>query len=330
MAVVVMMIIGLLATTLLLQSQGALSASDRAADQTMAAAGAERGIAEAIALIDNGQRGDFSGGGDLATGTYRFEAEQLDTTTYAIYSEATIEGATQAVVISLGGELEAATDFALLTRRGILSDENQGTIDGAVATTGEIRFRGTAPGTSQVLLGPTATCDGCPNPITAPDLPIPEPAAPTGSTRFCPLWFSGTIDGRNGAPFYCWVWFLPVRFTSTTTIINPPLVVHVHDSVRVDLDGSTINSGGSPEDFILNVVSDSSSPSFTLDGATITGTINTPGRDITTTGFDLTGQLTADSLIIDPNATVNISHPGGSTGTVSNWQVTGWRDVAAR
>ncbi|MCP5035795.1 MAG: hypothetical protein GY939_28690, partial [Actinomycetia bacterium] len=73
-----------------------------------ATAGAELGIAEAIALIEQGASTSFTGTVDTPSVTVAYDATSIDANTWEIYSEGTTSGATQARLVRIEREATAA------------------------------------------------------------------------------------------------------------------------------------------------------------------------------------------------------------------------------
>lgn len=339
MAMLVMMIIALLGSTILLQSLSELEAADRSTESTSSAGGAEVGVADAIARIRAGETTSFKGSGSLDVGTYSYRATQVDKLSFVIYAEATVGESTQAIEVAIeADEIVAVGDPLVRTFTGILSDDNQGSIEGSVATAGQIRFIGNPPGTTQILMGSGASCDDCPNVVRQATVPErPEPRLPADhEDRLCWAPTARTTNAGGGWPKHCvrhpYDYEPYVYIREQLDIINGPLIIYVEGALWVDLRTSTINKGGDPENFQMYVWESSYYPYMWLDGADITGIIYAPRRSISVRNLTFTGSMNVDALEISTGGTVNIRGTSTTTGTgePTNWTVTSWQQVPVR
>ncbi|MCP4224282.1 MAG: hypothetical protein GY773_13115, partial [Actinomycetia bacterium] len=129
-----------------------------------ATAGAELGIAEAIALIEQGASTSFTGTVDTPSVTVAYDATSIDANTWEIYSEGTTSGATQARLVTIEREATAAatTHLALFADRSLrLHSGNSGTIDGGLGSNGQVTLGGTATTEPVTLYQPDGTCTDC-------------------------------------------------------------------------------------------------------------------------------------------------------------------------
>lgn len=335
LAVSVMMILLLLGTAILMRSQSQLVAAANATDAAAAEAGAEQGIAEAIALLDGGTRGAFSGSGELPGGKYGFTASEVDPTSYVVRAEARVGDATRAVEVTLSGE--APQDYTMLIDTSADFGDNVWPIGGLLGTNGPIdASTSTPPGDQVDLFGPRASCVGCRLTTTYPDArPIPVPEVPSAGRR-CPSngQFSGVIDGRNGVPFVCarshvdasWV-----TFTDKVVVTNGPLIVYIRVGLDVRFRGASVNVGGDPNEFQL--YGEGSDDYWWMDAwnSEISGLLYSPGRDSWMGNVDLTGSLTVGLYEIrdglDVKITPSTSVVGGDRG--GGWTITSWERVPA-
>lgn len=331
LAMVVLMVIGTLATALLLRAQSDLETTAASGRSERAAVAAERGVADALALIDAGRRGDFGGGADLDGGRYDFTVVQDAADRFTVRSTATLGGRTRTVEATIGGEVASIDDAVVIARVGIASDDNQGSISAPVATPGTISASGLSPGTAQYLLGPDATCTGCSDELRIAEAPtLAEPEPPTGTTLPCPSdWSAPILDGWAGTPIVCDDPANPIVFGPTFEITNGPLVLWVGEGVAVDASGSDLNPSGPVDDLRIVVASDRSGPApILLEGATIRGAVEAPGRVVEVDRLRLTGRLTVAVLSILDTGTVTID-PATSVEPDFEWRITAWATVAS-
>lgn len=332
LAVTVMMILLMLGAAILLRSQRALVAAADASDAAAAEAGAEQGVAEAIALLDSGARGDFTGSGSLVDGTYSFTATELTSTTYLIAAEGRVGESARAVEATVGGE--AVEEYTLLIDTVGRFNTNRWPIGGLTATNGPLNARNsTSPGDQVDLFGPRARCTGCAATTTFPDVrDIPPPVVPAVGRR-CPSngVFSGVIDGRDGVPFVCSranVFTSWVTFRNNITITNPPLVVYIRIGRDVRFTSARVNVGGDPSDFQL--FAEGNNDYWWMDAwnSEISGLLYGPGRDSWMGNVELTGSLAAGEYEVRPGRNMRITPaPTGSGGGVTGWAVTSWERV---
>lgn len=331
----VLMILLLLSASLLARSQSQLLASAGSTDAAAAEAGAEQGIAEAIARLDAGERGDFSGTGAIAGGIYRFDAAQVSATSYVVQAEGEIDGVVRAIDVTVGGQPTENLPYTLFINTMASFTDNGRAITGLVGTNGPLAVSGTPPGDTVDLFGPAATCTSCPVTTSFPEQrDVPDPEVPTGTSQTCPRSgrFSGIINGRTGTPFVCdpsSVARSQVTFQNTVTVINGPLIVYVRTGLDIEFRRATVNAGGDPSDFQLTAEGDRD----WLDaaGSDISGVLYAPGRDSTLEAVDIFGSFTIGDLTVPAGSGAGMSAPAATGGSdVSGWSVESWERVPAR
>lgn len=328
-AVSVLMLLMLIGTALVTRGQTELRAVATEGDVLAARAGAEQGVAEVLALLDSGERGDFSDGGRFADGEYRYSATALSETSYLVEAEGEINGEVRAVEVTLG--TEASAPYALFVDRAASINDNGGTISGRVATNGSLSVSGTALGDVVDLHGPSARCNNCPTTNVLPDrLSVPFPEVPTGKTRDCPSngSFGGVLDGQGGVPYLCDTGNVSgsrVQFSGTVSVINPPLIVFVRAGLDIRIRNASINGSGAAEDFQVLAEGDDYYWWFDAWNSKINGVLYGPGRDSLLQASSITGQVSIGVLwISDPyDAWIAPSVTASGSGA-SGWTVTSW------
>lgn len=328
-AVSALMLLLLIGTAVITRGQSELRAVATEADVLAARAGAEQGVAEVLALLDSGESGDFSDGGRIGDGEYRYRATALSATSYLVQAEAEINGEVRAVEVTIGGQASAPYTLFVNSRASI--SNNRGTISGRVATNGSISVSGTALGDVVDLHGSSARCGNCPVTNVLPDrLVVPEPEVPTGKTRDCPSdgRFRGVLDGQGGVPYLCSTGNVSgsrVQFTGTVTVINPPLIVYVRSGLDIRIRNASINGSGAAEDFQLLAEGDDNYWWFDVWNSKIQGVLYGPGRDSLLQSASIIGQVSMGVLWISNPYDVWIAPPGGLAGSgASGWTVTSW------
>jgi hypothetical protein len=330
----VLMILLLLGAALIARSQSQLIASAGSTDAAAAEAGAEQGVAEAIARLDAGDRGDFSGAGVIAGGTYSFEVTEVTSTSYVVRAEGEVDGMTRAVEVAVGGQEAAELPYTLFVDGSASIVDNPLAITGRVGTNGPIDVVGTPPGDTVDLYGPAATCALCPDTTSFADpLTVPGPEVPIGPRQTCPRSgnFKGVIDGRDGTPFVCdtaAVARSQVSFKNNLTVVNGPLIIYVRTGLDVDFKNASVNVGNDAEDFQL--LAEGTSDWVDGTNSQISGLLYAPGRDATLDGLDLVGSLTIGDLSIPSGSGAAMAPPANlGGGGVSGWTVESWERVPA-
>lgn len=334
-AMAVLMLLTLLSLAVLSRSQNQLESAARGSDGAAAEAGAEQGIAEALALIDDGQRARFSGTGALPGGDYRYEAVPTGTQAFTIYSEATVAGVSRAIEADVGGR--ALYPYTLFVDDAARFDGNLGRVNGLVGTNGPITVVGSAPGDSVDLFGADAACSVCADTNEIQQVRELTSPSPTGD-RFqaCPTdgLFSGPVTGDGGVPIVCDLAAVPsgsVVFTGAIVVVDGPLVVHVLESVDVEIVDATINGGAPPTDFQLFLGGTRSRDGLTMTNARVDGVLYAPGRTSTADGVEINGSMTIGQLTVDRGASLSIS-PSSDVQSfeISGWQVSSWEPAVPR
>ena len=333
MAMLIIMVITLLGAAALATSQSSLHVAQVDNQRATALAGAERGLAEALARLDNGDLPPFRGGGSLASGEYAYSVDSGPGQTALIYAVAKANQSKQAIEATVALTNTTEQPYTLFADKFILSDRNIGTISGRVGTNGSLKFVGSAPGDVQELYTPNGACSGCSNPISVPGPLInPEPAVPNVGTQPCRDYhlLTGQVDGKNGTPLVC-IGGVRTTFLGEVTIINPPLILYVGPNRDLRMLAALVNLGGNPEDLQIYVQSDPNSNAFFyFEGAVAKATIYAPGRPVSANWFDLTGTLTVGSLTIPRNTIVKMNPPSAQVASSVTWQVTAWNVVSPK
>ncbi|MFN3220229.1 MAG: hypothetical protein ACE367_27360 [Acidimicrobiales bacterium] len=291
-----------------------LSSSTELGTSAQARAAAEIGLAEAAVRIGGGAATDFATTATVGSGTATVTATRDGADAWSVAVDVDIAGATRSFrsAITRGADLTVSV-FAVSAMR---VTDNDGTVDGAVATNGSMEIVGRAPGAAQVLYRPDGTCTGCADPVVRDGpRPIPSTDPPTGTTRDCPTdgELTGPVDGANGVPIVCDDPTVPLVLLDDVTILRPPLVVHVGPDVAVRLDGATVGAGGASDAFRL--VAAGSGP-LEADGASVTGTIIAPERTLRTAATAVVGSIVVGELIVEAGAVFDVrpdvaAAPGG-------------------
>jgi len=335
LAMVVLMLVTLLGVAVLARGQNSMEGAASASDAAAAEAGAEQGLAEAVARIDGGEGGTFTGRGDLPDGEYRYEVSAVDARSFSVYTEAEVGGVVRAVDADVGGR--ALYPYTLFVDDGALFEGNLGRISGRVGSNGPLRITGDAPGDAQDLFGRSASCDVCLDPTVLDsdrDVPVPQP--PVAPVQECPDdgSFTGIINGRGGVPIVCDPALTPaagVTFTEAIVVVDGPVIIHVLDGLDVDVVDAAVNANGTSSDFQLFLGGDRSSNSLTMSNSRIDGVIYGPGRVSSADQAEIVGSFTIGELLVGRGATLSI-RPSDELAAyqVSGWQVASWTPVAPR
>ena len=335
LAMMVLMLMTMLGLIVIGRSQGHLETAARDSDVAAAQAGAEQGVAEALALVGGGQRTDFAGSGVLASGGYSYDARATSARSFTVYAEADVDGVVRAVEAVIGGR--ALYPYTLFIDTSASFEGNLGTVSGRVGSNGPLQVTGAAPGDSVDLFGPSASSVECPITTvvdTARDVPSPNPTADT--FQACPAdgIFSGPISGRSGIPVLCepsGIAASQVAFTGSLVVVDGPLIVHVVEGLNVEIYDATINAAGASSDFQLFLGGSANIDSFVATNSRIDGVIYAPGRISTVDQVEIVGSLTIGELYVSSGSSLSIGPSAELDGfEVSGWQMSSWEQVAPR
>ncbi len=335
LAMMVLMLMTMLGLIVISRSQTHLQTAARDSDAAAAQAGAEQGVAEALAMIGGGRRTDFAGGADLDGGGYRYDARATSARSFTVYAEADVDGVVRAVEAVVGGR--SLYPYTLFLDTSGSFDGNLGTVSGRVGSNGPLTVTGAAPGESVDLYGPSASCTGCPITTvfdTARDVPSPTPTADT--FQACPTdgIFSGPINGGGGIPVLCepaGITASQVVFTGSIVVVDGPLIIHVVEGLDVEISDATINAAGTPSDFRLLVGGSDTTNTFAMFNARIDGVIYGPGRISTVDQVEIVGSLTLGEIYVGSGSSLSIDPSAELDGfEVSGWQMSSWEQVVPR
>jgi hypothetical protein len=331
----VLMLVTLLGVAVVARGQNSIQGAASASDAAAAEAGAEQGLAEAVARIDSGEGGTFNGRGDLPDGEYRYEVTAVDAQSFSVYAEAEVDGVVRAVDADVGGR--ALYPYTLFVDDGALFEGNLGSISGRVGSNGPLLITGDAPGDAQDLFGPSANCVACSDPtVLASERDVPVPRPPTAPVQACPSdgIFIGIINGRGGEPIVCdpaAIVASVVTFTDAIVVVDGPVIIHVLDGLDVEVVDATINAARPSSDFQLFLGGDRSSNSLAMSNSRIDGVIYGPGRTSNADRVEIVGSLTIGELFVGRGETLSI-RPSDELESyqVSGWQVASWTPVSPR
>lgn len=340
-AVMVVLLISILSLAVLSRSRSSLANSGFGTEEAQAEAGAEQALAEATAVLANGQTGSFAGTGTLPEGTYRYEVVQIGALEYEIYAEATVGERTRAVVGTAGGDPSFA--FTLFVAR-TASLDNGGAIDGVVITNGALRSAAGKLGDVQFLHGPAATCTGCSDERSVADpFELSGPSFDGVARQPCPVDgdFTGVVSGRGGRPFLCssQTGITAVTFTGTITVVDGPVIVEVGDGVSIDFGVTEINVGGPATDF--QVYAQGSSGTITMEALRLEGLISAPDRTLTLAPLTGSVATTASAAVVGAVAIGDLSVASGDALSITpasdlasfeptGWELGSWQPVTPR
>ncbi len=329
-AVMVVLLISILSLAVLARSQRSLASSNFGTEEAQAEAGAEQALAEATAVLANGQTGSFAGTGTLPEGSYRYEVVQTGSLDYEIYAEATVGDRTRAVVGTVGGD--PAFAFTLFAA-GTSSLDNGGTIDGVIITNGAMRVGAGKAGDVQFLHGSGASCAGCSDArVVDAEFELRTPSFEGVARQPCPVdgEFTGVVSGRSGRPVLCSArtGITDVSFTGTITVVDGPLIIEIGDGVTVDFVAADINVGGAATD--LQIYAEGSSGLFTAESVRLDGLIAAPERTLTvaplpgSTAATATAEVVGAIAIGDVSVTAGNSLSISTTNDLASFEPTGW------
>lgn len=332
-ALMIMMIITLLGAAALASSQQTLHVSQQMDQRSVAEAGAERSLAEAVSRLNNGEPLPFKGEGRLVNGSFYYKVERTDEEAVQIRAEAEVDGVYRAIEARLEGTVSGG--YSVFATGWFVSDNNQGTVSGTVGTNGVIKFNGKEPGDAQEIFSPEGVCEECQNLSKSEGpWPTPEPEFPTGPIQKCTeeRIFTDIVDGQNGVPFVCDLDGDAVVFKGGIKIKNPPLVVYVGEDAALLLYEAKINVDQPASDLQIYVQTNPEKRRLFLSQNTdISAIIYAPGRDILPLDFSLRGSLTVRSLEVGSKQSVSIKPDETSVVERPNrWTITSWELVPAR
>ncbi len=332
-ALMIMMIITLLGAAALASSQQTLQVSQQMGQRSVAEAGAQRSLAEAVSRLNNGEPLPFKGEGALIDGSFYYKVEQTDEKTVQIRAEAEVDGVFRAIEARLEGTVSRG--YSLFTTEWFVSDSNQGTVSGTIGANGVIKFNGKEPGDRQEIFSPNGVCEGCQN-LTKSEGPFatPEPEFPIGPIQKCTeeVVFTDVVDGQNGIPLVCDLKGEAVVFKGDMKIKNPPLIVYVGQDAALMFYEANVNIDQPSSDLQIYVQTNPEKRQlFIGQNANISAIVYAPGRDISPLDFSLRGSLTVRSLEIGSQQSVSIKPDETSVAQQSDrWTITSWEMVPAR
>ncbi len=335
LAMLVLMLVTLLGVAVVARGQNSIEGAALDSDAAAAQAGAEQGLAEAVARIDAGEGGRFSGTGRLPSGEFRYEVSAVDAQRFSVYTEAEVDGVTRAIDADVGGR--ELYPYTLFIDDGALFEGNLGRVSGRVGSNGPLLISGAVPGDSQYLFGRSATCDACVDPTVVDserDVPVPQP--PTGRVQACPDdgIFIGIVDGRGGMPIVCdpaEITAAVVTFTDSVVVVDGPVIIHVLDGLDVDVLDASINAAGRSSDFQLFLGGDRGRNSLVMARSRIDGIIYGPGRVSSADQVRVIGSVTIGELFVGRGSSMSIEPSAELQGyQVSGWHVASWTPVPPR
>jgi len=334
-----LMLLLLIGTALIARSQAELGAAGADADAEAAQAAAEQGVAEVLARLEAGERGDFGGDGQAGEGKFGYKVEQIAETEFFVRSEGYFGERVRAVEVTISGGGTTSPAYTMFINHKAGITDNRGSITGTVGTNGPIYVRGNPPGDSVDLYGRDAECDGCRVENKFEDqLDMPDPELPTGKTQDCPSdgRFIGTINGEGGIPYVCTpsnVRSNEVRFVRTIDVINPPLIIHVTEGLDVRFNNASVNTDGEPTDFQVYAEGDNSVYWwFDLYNSKVHGVLYAPNRDWIIGSVSIYGSVSGGVVQIQSPDDVWLTpfESGVTPGVSGGWMVTSWEQVPAR
>ncbi len=333
MASLLLVFASLLAAAVLQVGLGGLRDSVADTDRSAASAAAELGLAEAITRIDQGATASFRGAISVHRAEVSYEATEVGEDAWEVYSEGRSGRSTQARTVAVGRE--GRFPFALFAASGFSLTNNSGSTTGRFGSNGDVRISGQGPGEPVTLYRPGGSCSGCASTVTV-DGPrsSPDPVIPV-TTRPCPDsgLFTGQVDGANGVAILCDDPLVPVRFSSTVSVVNGPLAVHVLGDVPITMDGASVNAGGAAEDLLLLVHRPplAASASLSMEGASFSGLLYAPGRNLTVTEVRASGSLVVQRFDQSGSGRIDIAYDAGLAAIeAAPWGVFDWRAVTPR
>lgn len=322
-----------IAAATLSQSQLAVRFTSKVDDRATAQAGAEQGLAEAIARLRLNQTLPFDGDGQLPQGTFEYSATLTTSTTVQINASSTLNDATRTVQATLEqtGGSSADVVYTAFANSLVFSQSGFGNVEGRIGTNGTFQFNSEPPGDVQEVFSPLGSCPGCPNLIeSAGPASFPEPVLPNGPTRSCPSyhWFQSVVDGQNGIPFVCTGnSYLVLAYD--LEVINPPLVIYADSNRTVYVYRTDVNKGGRASDLQVYARSQpGSSGALNLWYSDVSMEIYAPGRSTTPYDYQSTGMLVVDALRLTNRRRVYLRpDPFAPEPAPPLWAITDWRTV---
>ncbi len=321
----VLMIITILGLALLARSQSWLQATVEASASDRALVASERGVAEALARIDAGLRTNFSGGGPVADGTFRYQATMVAPDQFEVEATATIGERQRTIVATIGGTEVVDQELLFVDRRGVLRGPSVA-VEGGVGTNGVLDVGDGAVLGNVSLFGGAADCGGCVDPVrvdAARDLPtLPDLGR---RSRRCPRSgvFTGIINGNRGIPRRCDQ--STIEFTGTIRVLNGPLIIQIADGTDVSFAGADLNPRGDTDEVQIYV--DGERGALELIDSSIQGTIQAPRRTAITNNTSIVGSLVIGELDVQAGSSFRLRGQALATPEVVGWSVLTWSEA---
>lgn len=324
-AMLVLMIITILGLALLARSQSWLRATVEASASDRALIASERGVAEALARIDAGLRADFSGGGPVADGTFRYQATMVAADRFEVEATATIGKRQRTIIATIGGTETVDAELLFVDRRAVLRGPSV-TVEGRVGTNGVLDVGDGAVLGNVSLFGGAADCGGCVDPArvgSARDLPtVPDLGR---RSRRCPRngVFTGIVNGNRGIPRRCDQ--STIEFTGTIRVLNGPLIIQIADGTAVSFTGADVNPRGDASEIQIYV--DGERGALELSDSSIQGTLQAPRRTAIASNTSIVGSLVIGELDVQTGSAFRLRGQPLPTPEVVRWSVLTWSEA---
>jgi Tfp pilus assembly protein PilX len=295
MAMLVIMLLALLAAAAVDRVIAVSHRTTHERDRSAALEAADAALAVGLSRVDHGEVAAFTQLASLGTAQYRIDATPSDPDNWVLVGTGSRRSANARFTATI--TRDRLYPYVLFTVTGSQISGPATAIEGPVGSSAHMEWIGLAATFEQHLVGASATCNGCTNPVVDPAdrTYTPAPRPDDAEARACPAGgiFTGTIDGMAGAPVRCETG--DVTFAGTVTVVNGPLVVWIGPGRALEMAGAVVNAGGAAEEFVVHKV-DGGADIVDLEGATIVGVVDAPSTPIHVTTLDLTGAIVAGSF----------------------------------
>ncbi|MEZ5246327.1 MAG: hypothetical protein R2707_14590 [Acidimicrobiales bacterium] len=244
-AVAALALVALLGAALLANAQAEVRRAERLVDRTEGDQLIEIAVAEAWAEIVAGATREFTDSGTATGGRWSLVATPGDERWTVRIDARTDDDRIAGQIIVSREPLSPYTLVVNDAKTGPLS----GLVEGRVGIRGEATFAGRSLGDVQELIGPSAQCNGCSNPIEVEptDIAIAPPELPKAP---CPA-VDGAITGKL-AGGYDYICASPRSIVITGEVAaDGQVTLSFGADVELVLEGAVVNVGGSPADFFI-------------------------------------------------------------------------------
>jgi hypothetical protein len=279
----------------------------------------EIAVAEAWAEIVAGATREFRDSGTATGGTWSVVATPGDDR-WSLQVEAETAGD------RISGRVTVSRE-ALLPYTLVVDDATtgplRGLVEGRIGIHGAATFSGRSLGDVQELIGSSAKCSGCSDPIEvgAGDTAI---ATPVLRSARCPT-VDGTITGKLVGGFHYACTTPGTIVIEGEVVSDGPVILSFGTDVELVLERALVNLGGPPADFFLTTES-TSDAAITVRDSEFHGVLSGPESGLQTTGLRWEGTIAVRSLRAADGSELSGTWSRDLTALgFGGWRVTEWQ-----